>query len=78
MNDQNENTAVKEIPYGIADYERIRTENYYYVDKTIGFFYRGFDRALQTRSKKTTPYKGFSPNGRGLTERFSTDSIISS
>jgi hypothetical protein len=27
MNDPNENTAVKEIPYGIADYERIRTEN---------------------------------------------------
>ncbi|MGD2087076.1 MAG: AAA family ATPase [Candidatus Aminicenantes bacterium] len=35
MNGQNEYTAVKEIPYGIADYERIRRENYYYVDKTM-------------------------------------------
>lgn len=29
-----ENETIKEIPYGIADYELIRTENYYYVDKT--------------------------------------------
>jgi len=34
MNDPNETAAIKEIPYGIADYERIRRENYYYVDKT--------------------------------------------
>ncbi|WP_455620656.1 ATP-binding protein [Parabacteroides sp.] len=26
--------ATKQIPYGITDFERIRTENYYYVDKT--------------------------------------------
>jgi hypothetical protein len=32
MND--ENKSIKEIPYGIADYELIRMENYYYVDKT--------------------------------------------
>lgn len=30
MNDK----RVKSIPYGITDYEVIRTENYYYVDKT--------------------------------------------
>jgi len=35
MNDQNKTTAIKEIPYGIADYELIRRENYYYVDKTL-------------------------------------------
>jgi hypothetical protein len=29
-----ENESIKEIPYGISDYELIRTENYYYVDKT--------------------------------------------
>jgi hypothetical protein len=29
-----ENEIIKEIPYGISDYELIRTENYYYVDKT--------------------------------------------
>ena len=34
MNEQNKNTAIKDIPYGIADYELIRGENYYYVDKT--------------------------------------------
>jgi hypothetical protein len=34
MNDQNNTAAIKEIPYGIADYELIRRENYYYVDKT--------------------------------------------
>jgi len=34
MNEQNKSTAIKEIPYGIADYERMRRENYYYVDKT--------------------------------------------
>jgi len=34
MNEQNKPTAIKEIPYGIADYERMRRENYYYVDKT--------------------------------------------
>ncbi|MCK5058852.1 MAG: AAA family ATPase, partial [Candidatus Aminicenantes bacterium] len=28
------NEAIKGIPYGITDYELIRTENYYYVDKT--------------------------------------------
>ncbi|MCP4219223.1 MAG: AAA family ATPase, partial [bacterium] len=27
-------TLTKQIPYGIADYECIRSENYYYVDKT--------------------------------------------
>ena len=30
-----ENETIKGIPYGIADYELIRTENYYYVDKTL-------------------------------------------
>jgi len=34
MNGQNKTETIKEIPYGIADYELIRTENYYYVDKT--------------------------------------------
>ena len=34
MNDRNKSTTIKEIPYGIADYERMRRENYYYVDKT--------------------------------------------
>lgn len=28
------NETIKRIPYGITDYELIRTENYYYVDKT--------------------------------------------
>ncbi|MCP4151241.1 MAG: AAA family ATPase, partial [bacterium] len=28
------NDMIKEIPYGISDYELIRSENYYYVDKT--------------------------------------------
>ncbi|MGD2084729.1 MAG: AAA family ATPase [Candidatus Aminicenantes bacterium] len=32
INDENE--TIKKIPYGISDYERFRTENYYYVDKT--------------------------------------------
>jgi hypothetical protein len=32
INDDNE--SIKDIPYGISDYELIRTENYYYVDKT--------------------------------------------
>ncbi|MCK4765516.1 MAG: AAA family ATPase [Candidatus Aminicenantes bacterium] len=32
MSDQNK--PVKKIPYGISDYELIRGENYYYVDKT--------------------------------------------
>ena len=35
MNDPNKTTAIEELPYGIADYERIRRENYYYVDKTL-------------------------------------------
>ena len=26
--------ATKQIPYGLTDFERIRTANYYYVDKT--------------------------------------------
>ncbi|MCU0288146.1 MAG: AAA family ATPase, partial [Acidobacteria bacterium] len=26
--------AVKQIPYGLTDYKRIRSQNYYYVDKT--------------------------------------------
>lgn len=26
--------GVRQIPYGVTDFERIRTENYYYVDKT--------------------------------------------
>jgi hypothetical protein len=30
----NHNKPVKNIPYGLTDYERISTENYYYVDKT--------------------------------------------
>ncbi|MCP5046823.1 MAG: AAA family ATPase [bacterium] len=30
----NDKETVKEIPYGIADYALIRSENYYYVDKT--------------------------------------------
>jgi hypothetical protein len=34
MNDENNTHSVKEIPYGISDYELIRKENYYYVDKT--------------------------------------------
>jgi hypothetical protein len=34
MNESKKNEAIKEIPYGIADYELIRSENYYYVDKT--------------------------------------------
>jgi len=34
MNDENKTHSVKEIPYGISDYELIRKENYYYVDKT--------------------------------------------
>lgn len=25
---------IKQIPYGISDFERLRTENFYYVDKT--------------------------------------------
>jgi hypothetical protein len=29
-----DNESIKDIPYGISDYELIRTENYYYVDKT--------------------------------------------
>jgi len=33
-NDQNKTAAIKDIPYGISDYELIRGENYYYVDKT--------------------------------------------
>jgi hypothetical protein len=34
MSAENEKTATKHIPYGISDYELIRTANYYYVDKT--------------------------------------------
>ncbi len=34
MNESIRTEAIKEIPYGIADYELIRNENYYYVDKT--------------------------------------------
>jgi hypothetical protein len=34
MSDQKNVNPVKEIPYGISDYELIRKENYYYVDKT--------------------------------------------
>lgn len=33
VNSKNKN--IKKIPYGIADYELIQTENYYYVDKTM-------------------------------------------
>ena len=29
-----EDESIKEILYGISDYELIRAENYYYVDKT--------------------------------------------
>jgi hypothetical protein len=32
MNDKNK--AVKQVPYGISDYDIIRKGNYYYVDKT--------------------------------------------
>ncbi|MCK4765630.1 MAG: AAA family ATPase [Candidatus Aminicenantes bacterium] len=28
-------SGIKKIPYGLSDYERIRKENYYYVDKTM-------------------------------------------
>lgn len=35
MNVNGKNENIKKIPYGIADYELIRTENYYYVDKTM-------------------------------------------
>ena len=34
INGEKENESIKQIPYGISDYELIRTENYYYVDKT--------------------------------------------
>jgi len=28
------NAAIKKIPYGVTDYEALRTDNAYYVDKT--------------------------------------------
>ncbi|MCP4153773.1 MAG: AAA family ATPase [bacterium] len=34
MSERNDAEKIKEIPYGISDYELIRKENYYYVDKT--------------------------------------------
>ncbi|MCP5101814.1 MAG: AAA family ATPase [bacterium] len=34
MSEQENMNPVKEIPYGISDFELIRKENYYYVDKT--------------------------------------------
>jgi hypothetical protein len=34
INGEKENESIKQVPYGISDYELIRTENYYYVDKT--------------------------------------------
>ncbi len=34
MSDEIDTGSIKGIPYGISDYELIRTENYYYVDKT--------------------------------------------
>ncbi len=32
--EDNGNDEIKKIPYGISDYSRIRSQNYYYVDKT--------------------------------------------
>jgi hypothetical protein len=34
VNNDSKNKSIRGIPYGISDYELIRTENYYYVDKT--------------------------------------------
>lgn len=31
----NQNVTIKKIPYGLSDYEKIVTEHYYYVDKTM-------------------------------------------
>ena len=30
-----EKTAIKGIPYGVANFEQVRSENRYYVDKTM-------------------------------------------
>ena len=30
-----EKTAIKGIPYGVASFEQVRSENRYYIDKTM-------------------------------------------
>ena len=32
-----EKAAIKGIPYGVASFEEVRNENFYYVDKTMYF-----------------------------------------
>jgi len=41
MSVSDNDTKIKKIPYGVTDYERIRTENNYYVDKTC--YLRGIE-----------------------------------
>ena len=35
-----EKAAIKGIPYGVASFEEVRNENFYYVDKCISLYWR--------------------------------------
>ena len=53
-------SQVKGIPYGISDFNRMRNENFYFVDKTMYAPYRGnaqlpFPYSSETFRKKLIP-----------------------